>query len=195
MGMSVICIIFALQFGNNETKAPFVCTAFCRTPRQPDCLCIHSGSFKMKEIPLTMNQVAIVDDGDYEYLNQWKWHATKYKHGYYANRSELYDERVMEGKRRTVVMHRVIANPSPGMQVDHINRNGLDNRRCNLRVVTLRENQQNRRDQAQFPCVQKYRRRYKAKMSIGYKQVYLGSFKTPEEAYSAYLNAIKELPC
>jgi len=90
----------------------------------------------MKEIPLTQGYVAIVDDEDYESLLQFNWHACPANDG-----GQVYAKRKNEA-RRTVSMHRQIAG-KPGFVVDHINGNGLDNRRENLRAVSIAENAQN----------------------------------------------------
>ncbi len=88
-----------------------------------------------KEIPLTQGLVAIVDDADYEYLSQFKWCARKAGNTYYAVRQE---------NKRFICMHIQIIGRRPGLEIDHIDGNGLNNRRSNLRFVTLRQNQQNR---------------------------------------------------
>ena len=90
----------------------------------------------MKEIPLTQGKVAIVDDDDYEYLRQFKWYATKNKSIFYVTRAS---PRV-NGKQTKLFMHRVIMDTPKGKQTDHINHNGLDNRKQNLRVCNSREN-------------------------------------------------------
>ncbi len=93
----------------------------------------------MKEIILTQGQVALVDDEDFEYLNQWKWHAqriTSSDHLWYA-------KTVMDGC--PVMMHRVLLLPSHGWSVDHIDGDGLNNRRANLRLATHQQNMMNSR--------------------------------------------------
>jgi len=89
----------------------------------------------MREINLTQGKIALVDDGDYDYLMQWKWHADIKSNTCYARRT------IRIGKKpKRVYIHRVIMNPPSNMEIDHINHNGLDNRRCNLRICTHQEN-------------------------------------------------------
>lgn len=95
----------------------------------------------MKKIPLTQGKVALVDDCDYEYLSQWKWYADKRRNTFSATRNTYKD-----GKRTTIRMHRIITGKmgfQKQNQVDHINRNGLDNRRHNLREVSNKQNSEN----------------------------------------------------
>ena len=82
-----------------------------------------------KRILLTKNKVAIVDDEDYEWLNQWKWKYHKDNYGY---RTVKYN--------KSIFMHRIINKTPDGLFTDHINREGLDNRKCNLRTVTRNQN-------------------------------------------------------
>jgi hypothetical protein len=89
----------------------------------------------MKEIPLTQGKVALVDDEDYAFLNQWKWCFNSKN---YATRIDL-----SEG-RKTILMHRLINKTPQNMFTDHINGNGLDNRKCNLRSCTCSQNCMNR---------------------------------------------------
>ncbi len=93
-----------------------------------------------REIPLTQGKVALVDAEDYEELSRFKWHAQRNKSTYYAVRNG----RRLDGKRCAVLMHRVIIDPPAGMLVDHISRDGIDNRRSNLRVCSIAENNRNR---------------------------------------------------
>ena len=95
-----------------------------------------------KEIPLTQGKVALVDDEDYEVLSKHMWYAQKNKNTYYALRNSPTDP--VTHKRTTIHMHAVIAGTPPGRGTDHINGNGLDNRRGNIRVVNSRENGQNK---------------------------------------------------
>jgi transcription-repair coupling factor (superfamily II helicase) len=76
----------------------------------------------MKKIKLTQNKFALVDDEDYEWLNQWKWTLCSKK---YAVRSE---------NRKAILMQRQVLNPSPGLKVFFKNRNSLDNRKINIEI-------------------------------------------------------------
>ena len=82
----------------------------------------------MRKIKLTQGKYAIVDDEDYEYLNQWRWFTFKNGYVWYVAR-----ETTIDHKRKCIYMHRLIMNAVNGECVDHINRNGLDNRKYNLR--------------------------------------------------------------
>ena len=86
----------------------------------------------MKTISLTKGYSVIVDDADYAELSQYSWHHSA--QGYAARRS---------GK--IILMHRQILNSQPGQHTDHINRNRLDNRRSNLRICTLAQNNRNQK--------------------------------------------------
>ena len=77
----------------------------------------------MKNIPLTKGKVAIVDDEDFESLSKYKWCFD----GRYAQR---------RANGKAIRMHSVLIKTPKGMHTDHINRNELDNRKSNLRVVT-----------------------------------------------------------
>lgn len=113
-------------------------------PQRP-AVCLSSdgqtgGVVMSKRIPLTQGKFAIVDDTDFDWLNQWKWYTHADLITYYATRW-VYKPK----PRRRVFMHRLILSPPKDMMTDHINGNGLDNRRCNLRVCTSSQNQQNSR--------------------------------------------------
>jgi hypothetical protein len=108
------------------------CGRVCRNyrPRPP----VPTGE-NVKMIPLTQGFYTYVDAEDFEWLNQWHWHA----YGGYAGRCE-------KGKR--VYMHREIMQPPEGMVVDHVNGNGFDNTRANMRNVTREDNMHNQRKHA-----------------------------------------------
>lgn len=96
----------------------------------------------MREIKLTKGLVALVDDSDFEYLSMWKWCASQEgRNGskWYAIRWSTTIEHGT-GKRFKIRMHRVLMCPEIGLVVDHLNSNGLDNRRSNLECVTQAEN-------------------------------------------------------
>ena len=92
-----------------------------------------------KKIKLTQGKYALVDEEDFDELNKYKWHAQKDCHTYYAKRRE-------NGTK--VYMHRQILGlkQGDGKITDHINSNGLDNRRENLRVVSKAVNCRNHRE-------------------------------------------------
>jgi hypothetical protein len=79
-----------------------------------------------------------VDAEDYEWLMRYKWHT-----GYTRDRTRAYAY-THDEHNRSVLMHRLIMKPPPGKVVDHKNGNGLDNRRCNLRICNQAQNLCNR---------------------------------------------------
>ena len=89
----------------------------------------------MKQISLTQGQFATVDDEDFEWLNQWTWHAVRRGRGlYYVERSHS----LGNGEYTEIFMGRQILGLEykDGRRAEHINRDKLDNRRSNLKVVT-----------------------------------------------------------
>lgn len=166
------------------------------------CLLLHfaaSGSpqdfgatFCMKEIKLTQGLVALVDDEDFEYLNQWKWHAHREVNNIYAFRTPKYNE--------VIRMHRVVLNVTDkNIEVDHRDRNGLNNQKYNLRKATHAQNGANRRPSKN--STSKYlgvywsreRNRWCASISKNYKTYLIGRFITEEEAALAYNKKAIEL--
>ncbi len=102
----------------------------------------------MKLIPLTQGKFAQVDDDDYEYLMQWKWYAYKTKCTFYAARNYSisrhlgYDNN--NKKPKQIGMHREIMQTPSNLDVDHIDHNGLNNQRNNLRNCSHTQNCINR---------------------------------------------------
>ena len=141
----------------------------------------------MREIPLTRGKVALVGDTDYLELSKYKWYAKKAGNIFYAVRNSP----TVGGKRCQIRMHAAIAGiPPKGMETDHINGNGLDNRRENLRVVTTRENQQNRhmKKSSRFPGVswEEWRQKWKAQIAVNRKNHNLGRYNSEEAAARRY---------
>lgn len=140
-----------------------------------------------KEIQLTQGKVALVDAANFGWLNQWKWFAwTDGKGSWYAHR-------VPAGNRRSILrMHVVILCPTKGLLVDHINNNGLDNRRVNLRSCTHQQNLCNRdknsTSEKKYKGVYKHKSswRWRAQIGLNSVKIYLGMFDTPELAAEAY---------
>lgn len=142
----------------------------------------------MKRIPLTQGQFAIVDDKDYEWLNKYKWNASETYNCYYARRTS-----------RGILMHRVVMKAKKGQQIDHINRNSLDNRKVNLRFCTSSQNHMNEKKRcgrngkqptSQYKGVFRFENRWRAQIKINRKQIHLGSFQSEIKAALAYDEAV-----
>ncbi len=105
----------------------------------------------------------------------------------------------LNGRQDRIAMHRLILDAPVDMQVDHINGNGLDNRRANLRLVTASQNSCNRRlsivNTTGFKGVSFHKGRglYQASIRLDGRLRFLGRFQTPEEAHKAYCEASEEL--
>lgn len=150
----------------------------------------------MKTISLTKGKVALVDDEDYPELSKHRWCAHKFKNTYYAERSSPRDP--ITHSRNHIQMHAIIAGTPKGMDTDHINGNGLDNRRENLRVVTRRQNCQNfhQEKSSKFPGItwHKRDRKWQARIWVNGKRHFLGYHDDEETAgivYAMACNALK----
>ena len=143
----------------------------------------------MKEIQLTQGKVALVDDEDFEYLNQWKWHLHKNGNQLYA-RIVFYENK----KRKGIYMHRFILEPKEKC-IDHMNGNGLDNRKCNLRICERHENALNRsiniNNLSGFKGVSWHKPSEKWRAQIQYKKIcyHLGNYEKRIDAAKAYNKA------
>ena len=150
--------------------------------------------YAFRRIPLTQGKYTIVDVEDYEKLAKYKWFAVRSERGYYAVRMT----KAKKGSRvrqKGVRMHRAIMGVPEGKIMDHINHNGLDNRRANLRVATRRENTWNKRKQ-RGNCSSKYKGvtwlksmgKWQARIVCKGRAIFLGYFddeKAAERAYDA----------
>lgn len=146
----------------------------------------------MKKIPLTQGKFTIVDDCDYEFLMQWKWYYHKSRseeQGYVAHRIN---------KTKIIWMHRVILERmghKDFVKSDHINRNKLNNRRCNLRPATSHQsscNRNKRRDNTSGYIGVTWCKRYKkwyAYINRNRKHIHLGYYDDPKEAAKVYNKA------
>lgn len=148
----------------------------------------------MKEIKLTQSQVALVDDCDFKKLAFFKWFAHKDGKIFYARRSFW-----INGKQDTIQMHyEIMGKPPAGLMTDHINGQGTDNRRKNLRFVTSRQNQQNQNNaktSSKYPgvCWDKTRGKWMVGIKANGKRKFLGRFINEEEAFEAYKRAVNDL--
>ncbi|MCR5488375.1 MAG: HNH endonuclease [Lachnospiraceae bacterium] len=141
----------------------------------------------MKEIKISQGHVALVDDEDYERLSQYSWQWDEHGAGYAGRHIRR------NGKCVHIIMHREIMNAPEGVQIDHINGNGLDNRKSNLRFANVQKNSFNRKKPA-VKCTSVFKgvlqRKgvdyWLARIKYNDKHVELGRFRTQEEAAAAY---------
>ena len=156
----------------------------------------------MKEIPLhgkkAAGRVALVDDEDYELVSQYHWHVSETARpgmrlpGIYAR--AMLPRR--DGRRPSIRMHVLIMG---GRGIDHVDHDGLNNQRHNLRAADQQQNSRNRRPSAggssDFKGVRwhKQRRKWEAVIGVGGKARYLGLFADERLAALAYNAAASEL--
>ena len=149
----------------------------------------------MKEIQLTRNMVTLVDDDMYEELNQFKWYAGKFRKTFYAVRNS---SRVNGNHHIILMHHKIIGKPPKGFVTDHRDGDGLRNLRYNLRHITGRQNNQNKKNikkTSKYPGVdwQRKNKNWRVQIRINGKQEYLGCFTDEEKAFEAYSQAVKAL--
>ena len=133
---------------------------------------------------LSQGHVAIIDAHDAERVGRHSWHAVKAKKTFYA-RTQI------EG--RAVYLHRFVVNAEPGRTVDHVNHDGLDCRKENLRLATMTEQNANQRKRAggssRFKGVHQWVNRGKIRWRAGVQisgRQYRVSCATEHEAALAY---------
>lgn len=145
-------------------------------------------------IPLTQNQTAIVCSVDADLLNM-KWQASKNVYGRYYAIHSMWKHKIWMHR---VILERILDRPLLRIeQVDHIDLDGLNNQRGNLRLATASQNTMNRRRQSNntsgYKGViwNKQVKKWQATIVIERRNIYLGWFDTREEAHKAYKEASK----
>ncbi len=156
-------------------------------------------------IQLTKGKEAIVDKKLFDWLNQYSWCATSSPNGeiFYARTTLFIDDPDLGKKRRKYFpMHRLIMGSPKGMLVDHIDRNGLNNRKENLRICTRSQNGMNRirnkngtsKYKGVSWCVQpRCISKWYATIRLNGKDKFLGKFLVEEDAARAYDKAALEI--
>lgn len=145
----------------------------------------------MKEIKLTRGMVALVDDEDYENVNQYHWCANKYGINYYAVRSIKIGDKWTQQLMHWIIMGEKL--------IDHEDNNGLNNQRSNLRKCTYSQNQMNKRPQRNGTSIYKgvhwraERTKWVSKIKFNEKTIRLGCFVNEIDAARAYDSKAVEL--
>lgn len=141
------------------------------------------------KIPLTQGKFALVDDDVYEWASKHKWYAHRNGNKWYARR------RGKPPDMKTIRLHNEIMKAG---SVDHINGDGLDCRRENMRLATKSENSRNRGPNANNTCgykgvyIDKGSGKWRARIRASDKRLHLGYFATPEAAARAYDEAARK---
>ena len=154
----------------------------------------------MKEIQLTQNKIALVDDEDHYRMNKYKWYALQDNNNdFRAIRSIYLGKDILTGRYISEIFHmaREIVNCPDNMLVDHRDHNTLNNQKENLRTCTVNQNQHNSKPHAN--CTSKYKGvswrkdRNHWRVYICLRNIfdqahhkYLGSFHIEKEAALAY---------
>lgn len=160
----------------------------------------------MREITLSRGKVALVDDEDYDRVNALKWHWHPGNTSHVKNGGQVptgYANRRHKSGGPTTPMHRFILgltdldgiDNSPDIEVDHINGDGLDNRRHNLRACTRAQNSHNSKPiRGVFKGVfqRNNGKSWRAAIRVNDRLLCLGTYTTPEMAAAAYNKAARE---
>lgn len=139
----------------------------------------------MKEVVLTNGNTALVDDEDFALVSQYRWYANPKRSAVYA---------VTQANGESIGMHRLILGlkKGDGLEGDHKDGNGLNNCRSNLRAATHAENQRNqvrRIPKHGYRGIQPQGNRWRADIHVNGQLIYLGFFRTRQEAALAYNRA------
>ena len=168
-----------------EQSCPNFCPGgFFRSPERSSNEDGQPGPAAVRRIPLTCGQFALVDAEDYYKLAKFQWYANG------PTKTKFYAVRKCNGKQ--VKMHRVIMNAPDDLFVDHIDHNGLNNTRANLRLCSFAQNMRdvgsNVRATSRYKGVHwnKRMKRWAAAIQFEKKQYHLGYFKDETEAAKAY---------
>lgn len=135
--------------------------------------------------------IAIIDKEDIDKIKNYRWSVTKTKNTPYAQSTK----KDKLGTRTCILMHRIIMNAQKGQEIDHKNRNGLDNRKENLRFCTRQQNRWNSKKQNRSISLykgvswNKVAEKWQAFLCVNYKNKSLGYFDNQADAAIAYNNA------
>lgn len=144
-------------------------------------------------VPLTRGYEAVIDACDVPIVKCYNWHVDAHKKHFYAAAGA-----VIDGKPTRIRMHRLLSGADKGQYVDHIDGDGLNNRRDNIRVCRQRDNMRNRKmpttNSTGYKGVwwDKRINCYRACIRVDDKTMHLGRFDDPSEAHKAYCEAAEK---
>lgn len=139
-------------------------------------------------VPLTRGYETVIDATDIHLVDGCNWCAAVIGNTVYAVRTVRIGE-----KRRNVSMHRTIMGHPEGLEIDHVDGDGLNNRRDNLRKATTEQNQRNQRlnclNTSGYKGVTMCGGKWQSRIQVRGKQIFLGRHDTPGAAHAAYCEA------
>lgn len=146
----------------------------------------------MKLLPLTKDKFALVDDDDYYWLSQWNWFAVEIKNTWYARRSKKKGI-LRSNEKYEIYLHRIVMRCSDiDFVIDHLDKNGLNNQKENLRMCTKSENNKHtsshKNSSSQYLGVSydKNRNKWSANLMNNGKRILFKRYNTEIEAAKAY---------
>jgi hypothetical protein len=146
-------------------------------------------------VSLTRGYEAVIDACDAELVGQFNWFAKPYPHTVYVARQSF----KKDGPQKTIFLHRLLMGNPNGLEIDHVDGNGLNNVRCNLRASTGSQNNHNKgplkNNTSGFKGVtwHKKAKRWQAHIKKDRRTIYIGLFDCPRAAADAYAAKAKEL--
>lgn len=154
----------------------------------------------MKQIKLTKGKSAIVDDEDFEWLNKWKWHL-------HTSSGKMYAKRTIYPKNKNILphhtrikkdllLHRVVMNYFGKKDIDHIDGNGLNNKKNNLRICSHSTNLRNCKtpstNTSGYKGVCWHNNRWEARMKVNGKIINFGNFNNKDKAIESIKKAFND---
>lgn len=138
----------------------------------------------MKQIPVKGGLFALVDDEDFERLSKMKWYLNSKRYA------------ISKVKGVSILMHRYILDLNlASLEVDHVNGDGLDNRKANLRICTHAQNLMNQKtpvsNTSGYKGVHWHKgdKKWHARIYVNFKKIHIGSFNDAKAAAQAYNEA------
>ena len=173
-----------IRAGSGKNSKKHFCSNECRykAKREKDVIYYEKDYAYILLTKNGMTKKVLFDIEDIEKVKQFKWHL------HYNKKNERYDActntYIENGKRKYITLSRFLTNCPDDLTVDHINRNTLDNRRCNLRNVTIFVNNLNKSNNTSG-CVGVTWNKNRQKWQVTIKNKFIGRFSDFQDAVIA----------